>query len=101
MRVVPIPPALVTILLTHLDTFGTAPDGRLFFGVERGENVPGSVYTRIWEQARNIGLTPAQAASPLARVRTTCDTLCCRVGSLPEPRRPTSPSVPGTPSRCS
>ena len=29
--------------------------------------MPGSVYTRVWEQARDIGLSPEQAASPLAR----------------------------------
>ena len=67
VRLVPIPPVLVAILRQHLDEFGTASDGRLFFGVERGENVPASVYTRIWQQARTIGLAPAQARSPLAR----------------------------------
>ena len=45
----------------------TAPDGRLFSGVESGENVPASVYWRFWEQAREIGHSPEQAASPLAR----------------------------------
>lgn len=67
VRPVPIPPVLVAILREHLDTFGTARDGRLFFGVVTGENVPGSVYSRIWEQARAIGLSPQQTASPLAR----------------------------------
>ena len=32
----------------------------------RGERVRESVYTRIWKQAREIGLSPAQQASPLA-----------------------------------
>ena len=63
----PIPPVLVAILREHLAEFGTSPDGRLFFGVESGENVPIAVYTRIWQQAREIGLSPAQVASPLAR----------------------------------
>lgn len=67
VRPVPIPPALVKILREHLAVHGTSRDGRLFFGVEKGENVPGSVYTRVWEQARDIGLSPEQAASPLAR----------------------------------
>ena len=67
VRPVPIPPTLVTILVDHLAEFETAPDGRLFFGVERGENVPGSVYSRVWAQAREIGLSPAQVVSPLAR----------------------------------
>jgi integrase len=67
IRSVPIPPALVEILRAHLNEYGTARDGRLFFGAEKGENVPGSVYTRIWAQAREIGLSPTQSASPLAR----------------------------------
>jgi integrase len=67
VRPVPIPPALVMILRDHLAEFGTSPDGRLFFGVESGENVPGAVYSRIWQQARVIGLSPTQATSPLAR----------------------------------
>jgi integrase len=67
VRQVPIPPVLVEILREHLDVHGTARDGRLFFGAQTGENVPGSVYTRLWEQAREIGLSPQQAASPLAR----------------------------------
>lgn len=67
VRPVPIPPALVEILRAHLAEFGTTRDGRLFSGVESGENVPGSVYSRVWEEARQIGLSPAQEASPLAR----------------------------------
>lgn len=67
VRPVPIPPALVEILREHLDAHGTARDGRLFFGSEKGDNVPGSVYTGIWKQTREIGLSPEQASSPLAR----------------------------------
>jgi integrase len=67
VRVVPIPPALVAILREHVEVNGTAPDGRLFFGVQTGENVPASVYSKVWDQARDIGLSPEQAASPLAR----------------------------------
>lgn len=67
VRPVPIPPVLVSILREHIAEFGAAPDGRLFYGIVNGENVPASVYTRVWQQARSIGLTPAQGASPLAR----------------------------------
>jgi integrase len=67
VRLVPIPPVLAAILREHLTTVGTAQDGRLFFGVQTGENVPGSVYSRVWDQARQIGLSPEQLASPLAR----------------------------------
>ena len=57
----------MAILCEHLEVNGTAPDGRLFFGVQTGENVPASVYSKVWDQARGIGLSPEQAASPLAR----------------------------------
>ncbi|ROP38632.1 tyrosine-type recombinase/integrase [Saccharothrix texasensis] len=65
VRPVPIPPVLVRILRDHLDRFGTAPDGRLFRSPNGGV-VSSSTYYRVWEEARQYALTPAQAASPLA-----------------------------------
>ncbi|WP_030339226.1 tyrosine-type recombinase/integrase [Streptomyces sp. NRRL S-1022] len=65
VRLVPIPPQLVTILRQHLDTFGTAEDGRLFTN-ERGGVVGSSTYYRVWQEARALGLPPAAVASPLA-----------------------------------
>jgi integrase len=65
IRSVPIPPELVVILRAHLDEFGTAKDGRLFF-TERGSVVPSSTYWRVWSEARALAFTPAQVASPLA-----------------------------------
>ncbi|MGH8879020.1 MAG: tyrosine-type recombinase/integrase [Stackebrandtia sp.] len=67
VRRVPIPPVLVGILRAHIAEFDTAPDGRLFHAVKTGRAVPASVYTRVWEQARQLGLSPAQYTSPLAR----------------------------------
>lgn len=67
VRVVPIPPVLVATLVAHLDEYGTAPDGRLFRGVNGGGGVPSSVYADVWAVARRIGLTPEQEASALAR----------------------------------
>lgn len=64
-RVVPIPPELVRILREHIDTFGVAPGGRLFQN-ERGGIVGASTYSRTWEEARQLVLSPEQAASPLA-----------------------------------
>jgi integrase len=67
VRVVPIPPQLVAILRAHVERFGTTPDGRLFRGRQFGEPINPSIYTDAWKRARVIGLTPEQAASPLAR----------------------------------
>lgn len=66
VRVVPVPPQLVAILRWHLDTFGTAPDGRLFRGTLSDGPVNPTVYTDGWRKARKIGLSAEQAASPLA-----------------------------------
>ncbi|WP_406310953.1 tyrosine-type recombinase/integrase [Streptomyces thermoviolaceus] len=65
VRLVPIPPQLVGILRQHLDTFGTADDGRLFTN-ERGGVVGSSTYYRVWQEARTLALPPAVVASPLA-----------------------------------
>ncbi|MER6950447.1 site-specific integrase [Nonomuraea sp. NPDC000554] len=65
VRPVPIPPELVRILRTHLEEFGTAPDGRLFRN-ERGGVLGASTYSRAWEEGRRFALTPRQVASPLA-----------------------------------
>ncbi len=67
VRVVPIPPQLVGILRGHIERFGTTTDGRLFRGQQLGEPINPSIYTVAWKQARTIGLSPEQAASPLAR----------------------------------
>lgn len=67
VRVVPIPPQLVAILREHIDRFGTTPDGRLFRGQKLGEPISPAIYTDAWKRARLIGLSPEQAASPLAR----------------------------------
>ncbi|MFF7046153.1 tyrosine-type recombinase/integrase [Streptomyces massasporeus] len=65
VRLVPIPSQLVAILRQHLDTFGTAEDGRLFTN-ERGGVVGSSTYYRVWQEARALALPPAAVASPLA-----------------------------------
>jgi integrase len=50
----------------HLAEFGTSPDGRLFSGVRGGE-LPTITYRRAWVRARQMTLTAAEQASPLAR----------------------------------
>jgi integrase len=64
-RSVPIPPELVAMLRRHIDRFGVAADGRLFRS-ELGNPVAASTYSRVWEEARQLALTPHQVASPLA-----------------------------------
>ncbi|MFC6018435.1 tyrosine-type recombinase/integrase [Plantactinospora solaniradicis] len=64
-RGVPIPPDLVLILRHHIDRYGVAKDGRLFHS-DRGNVVGASTYSRVWEEARGLALTPHQVASPLA-----------------------------------
>jgi integrase len=65
-RRVPIPAELVDILRQHIDTFGTASDGRIFSS-DRGGPVASTAISDVWAEARTLALTPAQAASPLAR----------------------------------
>ena len=64
-RRVPIPPELVVILRAHVETFGVAPDGRIFSS-DRGHPVASTAISDVWAEARTLGLTPAQVASPLA-----------------------------------
>ncbi|MFF3255158.1 tyrosine-type recombinase/integrase [Actinacidiphila glaucinigra] len=64
VRPVPIPPVLVQMLRTHLQQFGEAEGGRVF-GNERRKPIGASTYSRTWEEARQLALTPAQVQSPL------------------------------------
>ena len=66
VRIVPIPPILVSLLRQHLRESGTASDGRLFRST-RGGPLSESVYGRVWHAARQAALSTAQAATPLAR----------------------------------
>jgi integrase len=64
-RGVPIPPELVAILREHIKRYGVADDGRLFRS-DRGNVVGASTYSRVWDEARRLGLCPRQVGSPLA-----------------------------------
>ncbi|MER7880737.1 tyrosine-type recombinase/integrase [Streptomyces solisilvae] len=64
VRHVPIPPGFVTMLREHLETYGAAPDGRLF-RTARGGLVQESGYGEVWARARKSALGPEQQASPL------------------------------------
>jgi integrase len=59
-------PELTRLLREHLVDFEPAADGRLFAGVRCGE-LPTITYRRAWAKARQLALTSAEQASPLAR----------------------------------
>jgi integrase len=65
-RRVPIPPELVALLRQHLDTFDVTPGGRVFRS-EQGNPIQPSTWWQVWQKVRALGLTPAQAATPLLR----------------------------------
>ena len=65
-RIVPNHPELTRLLRDHLANFGQAGNGRLFAGVRGGE-LPTITYRRAWAKARQLALTSAEQASPLAR----------------------------------
>jgi len=65
-RIVPTHPELTRLLRDHLDSLHPAADGRLFAGVRGGE-LPTITYRRAWAKARQVALSPAEQASPLAR----------------------------------
>jgi integrase len=66
VRIVPIPPPLVSIWRDSVQTFGTAPDGRLFF-TERGTILGYTTLHRAWNEARELALPPELAATPLGK----------------------------------
>jgi integrase len=66
MQLAPVLSELTRLLRHHLTNFGTANDGRLFRGVRGGE-LPTITYRRAWIKARQVALTAAEQASPLAR----------------------------------
>jgi integrase len=66
VRKVPIPPELVQLLRAHIQTFGVAPNGRLFRS-ENGNPLQPSTWWQVWQKVRAASLTPAQLASPLMK----------------------------------
>ncbi|MBT2367154.1 site-specific integrase [Streptomyces sp. ISL-10] len=66
-RTVPIPPVLVKMIRDHREKYGIADDGRLFRAA-RGGRVRSTEYSELWDAARGIALTPAEARTPLADV---------------------------------
>jgi integrase len=76
-RPVPASPELVRLLRHHIAEFGPGPGGRLFVSrTGRGGHplpppysnpVSSNTYSRVWQKAREKGLSAAQAATPLAR----------------------------------
>ena len=90
VRIVPIPPILVSLLRQHIRESGTASDGRLFRST-RGGPLSESVYGRVWHAARQAALGPAQAATPLARRPYDLRHATLSCGCTPAARPPRSP----------
>ena len=65
-RPVPISPKLVALLRWHIQTFGVAPDGRLFRSVN-GNPIHPSTYSTVWKKARAFGLSPRDRRLVLVR----------------------------------
>ena len=66
-RSIPIPPVLVELLRNHLKRHGAGPGGRVF-RTARGGPLQDTGYGEVWQRARAAALTPAQQATPLARL---------------------------------
>ena len=66
VRKVPIPPELVELLRTHIQTYGTGADGRLFRS-ENGNPIQPSTWWQGWQKVRAASLTPDQLATPLMK----------------------------------
>jgi integrase len=64
VRRVPIPPELVRLLREHIETYGTAPDGRLFW-TNRGGIYYLSTLWQVLRKARAVAFPPTVVASPL------------------------------------
>jgi integrase len=98
-RIVPTHPELTRLLREHLASFGLAEDGRLFAGVRGGE-LPTITYRRAWAKARQVVLTTAEQASPLARRPYDLRLPACRPGSTAASIPPRWLSGPGTAWMC-
>ena len=66
VRRVPIPPELVGLLREHVRSYGTAPDGRLFWTYRGGVYQPSTLW-QVLRKARTLAFSAAVVASPLAR----------------------------------
>lgn len=66
-RTVPCPPELTALLHWHIDTFGVAPDGRIFTGERNNGELPKLTIIRAWAHARVAVFTPDVLRSPLAK----------------------------------
>jgi integrase len=87
VRIVPLPPTLVAVLLAHIAMWGTAADGRIFFDGPDQVMVSSGVLDRTWERARKAALTDAELAAGLAKrpydLRHGCASYLLSLGTVP------------------
>ena len=79
VRIVPIPPILVSLLRQHIRESGTASDGPLFRST-RGGPLSESVYGRVWHAARQAVSAPPRQPPHWPAAPTTCATRPCPCG---------------------
>ncbi|WP_399171693.1 hypothetical protein [Streptomyces sp. PanSC19] len=80
VRRAPVPPQLVRVFREHIDTFGTAGDGRLFSG-ENGGVVSSTCY-RAWQEAREPTLPPAVRKWRIGGSKAYCGSTGDQAGRL-------------------
>lgn len=99
-RTVPCPPPLTALLHDHLTKYGTAPDGRLFWGTRSQGCIGSTVYGEPGPEPGRRSSPPRSCRHRSPSDRMTCATLPYRHGSRPVWRSPGLPSGPDTASPC-
>ena len=75
-RQVPIPAELVAILRQHIDTFGVAPDGRIFSS-DRGHPVASTAISDVWAASGRFGRDRSRIYPTTSGIRPLLLASCC------------------------
>lgn len=86
-RTVPCPPELTALLHWHITTFGLTPEGRLFRGERKEEELPKITISRCWHWVRGEVFAPDVRTTDLAKtpyhLRAACVSLWLVAGVPP------------------
>lgn len=97
----PCHPRLVELLRSHMNEFGTAPDGRLFRSRYHNRPLSESTVWQVWRKDRAAALSRQERASALARRPYDLRHACVTTGSMRAWTPHRSPIGPATASRSS